>query len=147
MTITNPLFTNAMMKNGVTPTVGNALSPAPTAPVVTPQALQNHHSRLHDYQEELKQLLRTPDEELSMSKVFGLASDMITKHKLTNGKHGASAMEIAKELSSPDMPRGTPDGEPPQAADIRKFLRNHFNRVAETQAKLTSKFGPMQQGQ
>lgn len=159
MTITNPIYTNALMKAGAGPAAlqsspdvgGNALMGQarppmpPQPPVITPQQVQAHHTKLDDYQHELKQVLKTPDEDLTMSKVFGLASDMITKHKLTGGKHGASAMDIAKELASPDMPKQGPNGEAPAPQQIRQFLLNHFNRAVGMQAKLTSKFGPPQQ--
>lgn len=106
------------------------------------QQIENHHQHLNEFQDDIKQLLKLPDEELSLGKVFGMASDLITKHKLSKGKKGATPMEVASELASPDFPKLAPDGSQPSPDQIRKFLISQFNKSVKTQSVLTSRFAP-----
>lgn len=115
---------------------------APTQ--ISPQQIQDFHQGLNDYQEDLKKLLRLPEHELTMGKVLGAASDLVTKHSESNGKRGTSAAMVASELASKDFPKEKPNGEKPSGKDLKKYLMAHFVRSTQLQAALTQKAGPPQ---
>jgi hypothetical protein len=156
MTITNPLFTNSMMAAGIAPGAGapspqppmqqgNALmpqgQPVPQKPQMSPQQVQQAHEHISDTLQEFDKLLKLPDEDLTLGKVFGAAADLINKYKLSNHKRGADPLTVAKELSDPSFPREGENGEPPPPQAIRKFIQNHFDKHILTQANLTAMFG------
>lgn len=113
----------------------------PTPQPPTMQQIQHAHQKLDDFQHELKKLIQTPDDELTIGKVFSAASDAITQNRLTSGKRGATAMDVARELAAPDFPREK-DGVKPTPQEIRKFLIGQFMKSVGLQAQLTSKFAP-----
>lgn len=114
----------------------------PNQPQLNQQQVNDHHDRLSDFQADLKQLIELPDDELSISKILGMAADLVSKNSMSQGKRGASAAEVASELSSPDFPQDNPGGQPPAPQAIRKFLINHYMKSSATQAALTNQFGP-----
>lgn len=141
---TSPIYTNKLMNALPQQNLGLPQKPVPQAPQISPAQINDNHAHLDDMQKGLMKMLRVPDDDLTLRKIYGVASDMITKNQLTKGKRGATAMQIAKELSSPDLPREGPNGEQPPPAALRQYLINHFNRAVERQAAFTSKFGPPQ---
>jgi hypothetical protein len=94
-------------------------------------------------QDEFKKLLKLPDSELTISKIIGAASDLVTKHALSGKKRGADAMTVASELASKDFPREK-NGQPPSPAELRSYLLRHFLNHVRMQAALTTKFAPPQ---
>ncbi len=111
---------------------------------ISPQKVEQYHQNLSDMQETLKKLIRLPDDELDTKRIFGAASDLITEHQISRGQRGASAMEVAAELASPDFPKEKLNGQKPEAPELRKYLLNHFARITKIQAMLTMKMGPPQ---
>ena len=108
----------------------------------TPEQIQDAHAHLSDMQKMLDELIKKPDSELSRSAIYGAAADMITKNRLTKGKMGISAIDAARELSSPDFPKQE-DGP----KEIRKFLQKYFDRAILNQAAISAKLGPPQSPQ
>lgn len=150
-----PLYTNQLMNAlpqapamglGQSAPMPNALmAGAPRVPVqqqVSPQAVQELHQHLSDTQDAFKKLIKLPDDELNLSKLYGAASDLVTLNRISGKKRGIDAMTIAGELSSKDFPREKPNGEKPSPQEIRAYLMRHFNNHVNAQARLTSMFGP-----
>lgn len=126
---------------GMQPQVNGLMPPPvqqPAPPPPSPMQIQDFHTKLSDHQKMLDELIKQPDEQLTLKHVFGAASDMVTKNRLSGGKHGASGIEIAQELASKDFPPG--DNPTPQ--QLRAFLQRHFDKAVMKQAFITSKFGP-----
>jgi hypothetical protein len=116
----------------------------PQAPPPTPQQISDAHAALQDMAQTLDKLIKTPDSDLTVRHVMGAASDLVTKHRLTGGKRGASAIQVAQELASKDFPGEDDKGNPPSAAALRKFLQKHFDNAVMNRAAVTAHFGPAQ---
>lgn len=140
---THPLYSNALINAGAGPAAAtpspNMLMPQSTTPQISPAEVNMHHERLDDMQKEFRQLIELPNEDLTVGRIYGAASDLITKYKLSNGKRGASPTEVVMELAGKDFPQDSPS-----AKDLKKYLIDHFNRYTAMQAALTTKFGPPQ---
>lgn len=118
--------------------------PAPQQAALTPEQVAEAHAHLSDMQKTLAELIQTPDADLTVRHVMGAASDLVTKHRLTGGKRGASAIQVAQELASKDFPSEDEKGNPPSAAALRKFLQKHFDTAVLNQAIVAHHFGPPQ---
>lgn len=117
----------------------NPLASQPVQP--SPSQIQDAHEHLSEMQKSLLDLIKLPDSELNIKHILGAASDLVTKHRLTKGRKGVPALQIATELSSPGFPK---EGDHP--SDLRKFLQNQFDKTALLQATITHKVAaPAQQ--
>jgi hypothetical protein len=122
------------------PPMSGQIQPAP--PQVTQKQIDDLHNHFDDMQDEFKKLIHLPDDELNLSKIYGAASDLITKNKLSKGRRGASAMEVASELSGKDFPKKSQNGVDPTPQDLRNYLLNQFSKITKLQAAYTAKLGP-----
>jgi hypothetical protein len=120
------------------PVMGGA--PPPTPP--SPQQVQQVHEHLSELQEMLDKLIKLPDDDLTLKHLYRSASDLITNHRLSDGRKGLSAAEVVGELSKPGFPREDAQGNSPPPQAIRQYLQNQFNQAVKNQALITHRLGP-----
>lgn len=108
----------------------------------SPSQIQDAHAHFSYMQKMLDSLIKLPDSKLNLEAIFDAAADMVHENRLSAGKKGVSAQEVAAEMSSPNFP--SKDTSPQQ---IRQFLQNYFDKSVQAQAMVTNKFGPPQQTQ